>query len=83
MPEEAGLAALDEAEALLAQGRQTDARARIRTALDYFANAKLPARTATALAYLRETADAITPPRVRAVRQYLARRPQHAFAPPL
>jgi hypothetical protein len=73
MVEEAGLAGLDIADALIANDRQSDARAVIESVVTEFVNAGLNQRAITALAYLRDVLPTATKPQraVRHVRQYL------------
>jgi tetratricopeptide (TPR) repeat protein len=86
MPAEAGLAALDLAEALMAMDHADEARVIAGQALDEFRAAKLNERAITALAYLRDLLpETSTPTRaIRYVRSYLAElqeEPARAFLP--
>lgn len=83
MPEEAGLAALDEAEALLRANDRVRATQRLTAALQHFERVALPRRIATALTYLTDARAHISPDGVQRVRRYVALRPRELFAPPL
>jgi tetratricopeptide (TPR) repeat protein len=73
MPEEAGLAALQAAEALIALNQPFEAQAAVDEALSEFRAANLNARAITALAYLRDLLPATSKPAraIRHVRSYL------------
>jgi hypothetical protein len=86
MPAEAGLAALDLAEALIAMNHAEEARAMAEQALDEFRAARLNERAITALAYLRDLLPATSKPAraIRHVRGYLAQlqeEPARLFLP--
>jgi len=87
MPEEAGLAGLDVADAMIAIEQTNQARALVERVLTEFTNAKLNARALTALAYLRDVLPTTRQPQraVRHVRQYLDQlrtEPARLFLPP-
>jgi tetratricopeptide (TPR) repeat protein len=75
MPEEAGLAGLDLADASIATGAVDEARELVSQILKEFTAAKLNDRALTALAYLRDVLPTTPKPiiAVRHVRQYLDR----------
>lgn len=85
MPEEAGLAGLDLAEAFIATGKLTQAREITESVLVEFRAANLNARAITALAYLRDLPETSRSGRaVRHVRAYieqLRHEPSRAFLP--
>jgi tetratricopeptide (TPR) repeat protein len=86
MPTEAGLAALEIAEALIALNQMDKARSITEEALNEFRAAGLNERAITALAYLRDLLPETTTPTqaIRHVRSYLAElqeEPDRAFLP--
>jgi hypothetical protein len=87
MPEDAGLAGLDVADALIATGQPDRAREIVVQVLAEFTNSNLNAHALTALAYLRDVLHTTKQPNraVRHVRQYLDQlraEPARLFLPP-
>jgi tetratricopeptide (TPR) repeat protein len=83
--EEAGLAGLDQADALLSEGRISDAHRVTHEVIAEFDAAGLSERRQLALEYLRDlvATAALDVPRVRHVRAYLAERETHDLFVPL
>jgi tetratricopeptide (TPR) repeat protein len=87
IPEDAGLAGLDVADALIATGQADRAREIVVQVLAEFTNSNLNAHALTALAYLRDVLHTTRQPQraVRHVRQYLdqlRQEPTRLFLPP-